>query len=387
MAPGARTTTQRSAQRRPGAAAPGNHEDAVGGDFRYQQIANELRERVRQGLYQPGDKLPTERELSRQFQVAHLTIRRAHQDLEAEGVIRRERGRGTFVCELPPAPTEAAGHCTARIGYISIERQIEGRVFQLIRAGLEQHGRRLLLDVMDQTSVVTRLPELIEQERLELVLLDGRLDEAWLPSLTQLPTPVLVCGTIPPTPGVPSVTPDMERWSYELTKLLLQQLGFDQVWLVVEPLRLHYDRLVVSGYRQALRELDGPAELLTLCDDDRWEPFVRQFNRLFPVLPGRHAVIWMYRYAFVPLSVLPTDTTDRLAVVNYGRRDPGWFLPAACDLGELIPPDQQYAQQIVELAEELLAQTQPPGAGRVLLPDFATGQSAQRPRVELSWRV
>lgn len=379
----------RSASRRP---HRGDRRTVAGGltegDFRYQQIANELRKMVHEGIYRPGDKLPTERQLSRQFHVAHLTIRRAHQDLEAEGVIRRERGRGTFVCDTPRRiAVEPSAPSKSRVGYISVDRPMEGQVFQLVRAGLERGGRRLLLDVMDQPSVVTRLPELIAQEGLELVLLDGRLDESWIRSLAKLPVPVLVCGTIPPTPGVASVTPDMEIWAYELTRLLLQQLRFEHVWLVVEPLRLYYNRLLVAGYRRALRDCKGPAEMVVLCDDDRWDPFTRQFSLLQPQLSGRHAVIWMYRYPFVPMSELPSKAVERLGVVNYGQRSPGWFIPPQCDLGILPTPDPQYAQLIVQLALDMLKDQQLRGVTRTMVPAFSAIKGAHGPAIQLHWQI
>jgi len=46
---------------------------------------------------QPNDRLPTQSELSSQFGVSHLTVRRALRELEDAGLIFRMRGKGTFV--------------------------------------------------------------------------------------------------------------------------------------------------------------------------------------------------------------------------------------------------------------------------------------------------
>jgi DNA-binding transcriptional regulator YhcF (GntR family) len=353
-------------------------------EFRYQQIANDLRQMLRDGVYRPGDKLPTERDLSRQFNVAHLTIRRAHQDLEAEGVIRRERGRGTFVCNVPAAPVSKT---VRRVGFFSVDSPLDREHLRVVREGLEAAGCRLSLDFVDQPALVTRLPEIIERERLDLVLLDGHIDASWLRSVATLPTPVLVCGTLPTTPGVSMVTPDMEKWAYDLTRLLLDALRYDHVWLVVEPLRLYYNRLVVSGYRRALRDTKGPAEMLVLCDDDRWDPFTRQFNLLQPRMAGRHAVIWMYNYPFVPMTELPAKAMDRLGVVNYGRRDPGWFVPTQCDLGLLPAPDPQYAQLTIQLALDLLQNPQLRGEIRRLAPILSVVKGNAGPTVQLRWQI
>ncbi|MEB3357953.1 MAG: phosphonate metabolism transcriptional regulator PhnF [Synechococcales bacterium] len=67
----------------------------------YAQIAEELRRDIRQGIYQPGDKLPTEMQLSERFGVNRHTLRQAIALLKSEGLVRVEQGRGTFVTSTP----------------------------------------------------------------------------------------------------------------------------------------------------------------------------------------------------------------------------------------------------------------------------------------------
>lgn len=66
----------------------------------YKQIADLVRERIDDGELIPGDKLPSESALMRQFHVTRTTVRRAIQALAAEGRIRTERGVGAFVKEV-----------------------------------------------------------------------------------------------------------------------------------------------------------------------------------------------------------------------------------------------------------------------------------------------
>lgn len=63
----------------------------------YVQIADELRQNLNDGIYKPGDKLPTEEHLSTQFGVNRHTLRRAIAVLKSEGLLRVDQGRGTFV--------------------------------------------------------------------------------------------------------------------------------------------------------------------------------------------------------------------------------------------------------------------------------------------------
>ncbi|MDJ0571663.1 MAG: phosphonate metabolism transcriptional regulator PhnF [Pleurocapsa sp. MO_192.B19] len=67
----------------------------------YIQIADELRTNIEKAVYQPGDKLPTEKNLSERFNVNRHTIRNAIAVLKEEGLIRVDRGRGMFVAKTP----------------------------------------------------------------------------------------------------------------------------------------------------------------------------------------------------------------------------------------------------------------------------------------------
>ncbi len=51
--------------------------------------------------YAPGDRLPSELSLAKEFGVSRETVREALRPLEDEGVIRRQQGRGTFLVSLP----------------------------------------------------------------------------------------------------------------------------------------------------------------------------------------------------------------------------------------------------------------------------------------------
>jgi GntR family transcriptional regulator len=63
----------------------------------YQWLSETLREDISQGVYEPGDALPTEHELMRRYDLSSTTVRRAVHDLVREGLIYRKAGKGTFV--------------------------------------------------------------------------------------------------------------------------------------------------------------------------------------------------------------------------------------------------------------------------------------------------
>ena len=65
----------------------------------YFQLKKLLEELIASGRWTPGDRLPSEPAICRQFSVSRTTVRQALSALESEGLIRREKGRGTFVAE------------------------------------------------------------------------------------------------------------------------------------------------------------------------------------------------------------------------------------------------------------------------------------------------
>jgi GntR family phosphonate transport system transcriptional regulator len=69
----------------------------------YLQIADELRRNIEEAVFNVGDRLPTEAELSERFGVNRHTLRRAMEVLRQEGIVGVERGRGSFVMATPIA--------------------------------------------------------------------------------------------------------------------------------------------------------------------------------------------------------------------------------------------------------------------------------------------
>ena len=74
------------------------HRTLLRGDgYLYERVARELRRRVERGVYQPGNRIPSEAELVREFAVSPITIRRAVRDLTVHGLLSGRRGLGVFV--------------------------------------------------------------------------------------------------------------------------------------------------------------------------------------------------------------------------------------------------------------------------------------------------
>lgn len=68
---------------------------------RYAQLADVFRQRIARNVWPPGTKLPTLEALMGEFAVARVTVRQAMELLARDGLVSRERGRGTFVTARP----------------------------------------------------------------------------------------------------------------------------------------------------------------------------------------------------------------------------------------------------------------------------------------------
>lgn len=74
----------------------------------YVQIMEQVRAATASGLLQTGEQLPSVRELALSLTVNPNTISRAYQELERDGIIVTQRGRGTFIAEADQRLTKQA---------------------------------------------------------------------------------------------------------------------------------------------------------------------------------------------------------------------------------------------------------------------------------------
>ncbi len=73
---------------------------------KYRQVYDDLLSAIRAGIYQPGDRLPSEAELGRRYNTSRITVAKAVNDLQTQGLVTRRAGSGTHVM----APIGSKGH-------------------------------------------------------------------------------------------------------------------------------------------------------------------------------------------------------------------------------------------------------------------------------------
>jgi GntR family transcriptional regulator len=65
----------------------------------YVQLRQALTQRISSGVWKPGDTLPNETEIAREFGLSAGTVRKALDWMEQANLVVRQQGRGTFVCD------------------------------------------------------------------------------------------------------------------------------------------------------------------------------------------------------------------------------------------------------------------------------------------------
>lgn len=65
----------------------------------YEQIIDGLKRAISERRIEPGAALPSFRQLAEELLVSVITVKRAYEELEREGIIFRRQGLGTFVSE------------------------------------------------------------------------------------------------------------------------------------------------------------------------------------------------------------------------------------------------------------------------------------------------
>ena len=63
----------------------------------YEQIVEGLKREISEGRLPPGAPLPSFRQLAAELMVSVITVKRAYEELQREGIIYRKQGLGTFV--------------------------------------------------------------------------------------------------------------------------------------------------------------------------------------------------------------------------------------------------------------------------------------------------
>ncbi len=120
----------------------------VGGTPLYLAVRDAVHRAIERGDLSPGERLPSTKQLSEQLDVSLVTVHRALNELVTSGVLRRGRGRGTFVHEDFAKPGHIASD--VRFGLVfhpesTLADPYHGRILQSVREASIERGIDLVL--------------------------------------------------------------------------------------------------------------------------------------------------------------------------------------------------------------------------------------------------
>ena len=113
------------------------HLDSRSGVATYLQIVQQVKEALRLGTIDVGDQLPTVREVVADLAINPNTVAKAYRDLERQGLVVAQQGRGTFIASTLAAPS--LEHHRA------LRHELERWLADAERAGLDEESIRALI--------------------------------------------------------------------------------------------------------------------------------------------------------------------------------------------------------------------------------------------------
>lgn len=192
---------------------------------KYEQLASILRSEIQQLRRQGESRLATEAELSGRYHMSRQTVRHALKLLEAEGLIQRRQGSGSFILE------DRRLDDVRQIAVITtfLDDYIFPSILHAVQSGFSQAGYSTLVYATEnKVSREREILSLLLEQRISAILIEG--------SKTALPTPNLdlyralqnrgipilfLHGIYSNLPELPCLLDDNYNGGYQLTQYLL----------------------------------------------------------------------------------------------------------------------------------------------------------------------
>ncbi|MFE6485392.1 LacI family DNA-binding transcriptional regulator [Streptomyces sp. NPDC057757] len=314
--------------------------DSGSRDLKFRQLAADLRQRLVQGIWPADSRLPTEKELAHSSGTSVSTVRRAVDELVAEGLVVRRQGSGTFV--VPPS-APAPGR--ALVGVMVPDTAFYfPKVLQGIEETLSAAGARLLLACSgyDQARETGDLRDMLDagvDGLLVVPTLNGAEPAAdVLARLAALPVPTVLMErrTASLTDTNTTVCTHHEAGAHDAVRHLAA-LGHHRIGLVLRDFSPTTGP-VADGFHQAISEL-GAVSTEFRAARQEWSPAAA--DRCLAALREAGAT----------------------AAVCFGDRQAALLLTAARRAGIAVPGDLAlvaYDDEIADLADLPLTAVAPP---------------------------
>ena len=143
--------------------------DAGGRMPLYEQIIQDLRQKIEDGTFKPGDQIGPQQELAKQYGVSLITVKNAIAQLVAEGLLFSRPAKGTFVAEKKIRRGDGSAHKS--IGLVLSD--INHAYFSMIVRGIEAQAYELGFNILLSNSSGSIEKEENQIEHFRKIGVDG----------------------------------------------------------------------------------------------------------------------------------------------------------------------------------------------------------------------
>lgn len=306
----------------------------------YLTVRDTVRAAIDAGVFQPGQQMPSTKELSEQMAVSLVTTHRALQELVASGVLRRAQGKGTFVHQRYADKTRSVSTC--RVGLVfHREASLADYYHSQVMEGVRQAANQLAVDLM-----LLRFGEDVRNECNGYLLLNPLPADLEALSEEGRKQPSFVVGARPRSRRICSIDVDNVDLARQAV-MHLTGLGHKNITYVggADDISNSSDRW--TGFSQVIRERALPLREPHVIKGESWRLTERERMSLIRVLssPHRPTAIFAAGYYFAldvyaAASTVGLKVPEQLSIV--GVDDP----PSAAHLS---PPLTTMRQPLVQL--------------------------------------
>ncbi|MFP7692274.1 transcriptional regulator GmuR [Bacillus subtilis] len=149
---------------------------------KYEIIANEMRNRIKNNVYPIDQPIPDEVSLAKEFNSSRMTMKRALDNLVAEGLLFRKRGHGTFIIQSAIQDDHVHVVSNEILGLTNLlkDKKIQSKVIQFeVQFPTEEVAAHLSIDQKTPVYYVVRLrivegePYVLEKTYMPTHLIPG----------------------------------------------------------------------------------------------------------------------------------------------------------------------------------------------------------------------
>jgi GntR family transcriptional repressor for pyruvate dehydrogenase complex len=138
------------------------------------EVVQQIESLILEGVLRIGDRLPGERELSRQLDISRPILRDALKALESRGLIATRHGGGTYVADVigqifaPPVMELIASHPKAVTDYLEYRRDIEGVAAEHAARRATDEDREMLAQIMNRMAAAHERGDAVQEVAIDV---------------------------------------------------------------------------------------------------------------------------------------------------------------------------------------------------------------------------